>query len=99
MSLILALGDPSEQKVPLPEALVCHQELRGDGPAGVREEPLQASQGVPDQGGERHQVQADERRQGWPGLLPPLRLQPAESEASDDDQRFWKTPHGSRQRQ
>ena len=52
MSLILALGDPSEQKVPLTEALVCHQELRCERPAGVREEPLQAGQGVPEQGRE-----------------------------------------------
>ena len=90
MSLILALGDPSEQKVPLAEALVCHQELRCERPAGVREEPLQAGQGVPEQGREWLQVQTDERRQGnkivnisfqfvqckgWTGLLQTVRVQ------------------------
>ena len=59
-----ALGHSTEPKVPFLEAVVRDPQLRRERASGVREEPLQAGQGVPDQGGERQQVQVDERRQG-----------------------------------
>ena len=59
-----ALGHSAEPKVPVPKAVVRDPQLRRERPPGVREEPLQARQGVPGQGRAGRQVQAHERRQG-----------------------------------
>ena len=59
-----ALGHSTEQEVPFPKAVVRDPQLRRERAPGVREEPLQACQGVPGQGRAGRQVQAHERRQG-----------------------------------